>query len=93
MKVKIHFPIDARNRKAVREQLLLDTTGSGVEDALFNAAVAAKTSDQDVYVSRGYGKAGRLSVWIVDSKPIKPGDGGIRGKKKALRQALARVSL
>lgn len=103
MKVQVKFPLPGRaegypdaarqNRKSVREQLLLDSTGSGVEDALFAAAEAAKGPGQDVYVTRGYTAAGRLSVLIVDAEPMSPGDGGLRGKRRALKEALARVTL
>ena len=89
MKIKVSFPIDKTNRKAVREQLLLDSTGSGVEKALFNAANAAKTADQKVFVNRGYGPKGRLSVWIVDDT----GSGKVRDRMKALKESLARVKL
>lgn len=93
VKVKVKFPITPVTRKAIREQLLLDTTGSGVEDAMLAAADAAKTPEQKTFVERTYSRAGRLSVWIVDDQPVKRGDGGIRGKKRALREALARVRL
>jgi|GEM_PF-1815010 len=89
MKVKVKFPINAKNRKEIREQLLLDTAGSGVEKALFNAANSAKTADQKVFVNRGYGPKGRLSVWIVDDT----GSGNIRNRMKALKEALARVKI
>lgn len=93
--VKVKFPMSgpegARNRKAVREDLLLDSTGSGVEARLFAAAEAAKGPGQKVFISRTYSKAGRLSVLIVDDTKNKRGDGGTRGKRKALREALGRV--
>jgi len=98
MRIKVHFPMlrspggepgAARsNHKAIRENLLLDTTGSGVEDALVSAAERAAGPDQNVYVSRGYGPSGRLSVWIVDEST-----GGRRDRKKDLRDALARVQI
>ena len=104
MKIKNSFPINSRNRKAVREQLLLDSTGSGVEQALFSAANRAKTPDQKVFVSRSYGPHGRLAVWIVDDRVTsrsrsasgahqKSGTGTIRDRMKALKEALARVTL
>lgn len=104
MRVKVKFPIDKTNRKEIREQLLLDTEGSGVEKALFNAANAAKTPEQKVFVSRGYGPKGRLSVWIVDDRATsrkrstsgehqKSGTGTQRDRVKALKEALARVRL
>lgn len=82
------FPIDARNRKAIREQLLLDSTGSGVEAALVKAATAAAGPGQEVFVSRTYSPAGRLSVWIVDRTT-----GPIRDRSKELRESLARVRI
>ncbi|MET0886250.1 MAG: hypothetical protein ABWX92_07340 [Mycetocola sp.] len=89
MKTNIRFPIDKQNRKAIREQLLLDSTGSGVEKALLGAADAAKGPGQKTFVSRSYGAKGRLSVWIVDDS----GTGKIRDRTKALKEALARVRL
>lgn len=89
MKVTVRFPIDKVNRKAVREQLLLDSTGSGVEKALFDAANAAKAPEQKTFVSHTYGPRGRLSVWIVDDT----GTGKVRDRTKALKEALARVKL
>ncbi len=82
------FPINAVNRKAIREQLLLDSTGSGVERALVRAAESAAGPGQEVFVSRSYTKAGRLSVWIVDR-----GSTPSRDKTKQLREALARVRI
>jgi len=89
MLVKAKFPMNATNRKAIREQLLLDSTGSGVEKALFDAAEAAKGPGQKVYASRSYGASGRLSVWIVDAD----GDGTRKERVTALRDALGRVNL
>jgi len=85
----VRFPIDSRNRKAIREQLLLDSEGTGVEKALFEAAEAAAAPGQDVFVHRGYADAGRLSVWIVDQSDR----GSVRDRRAALRAALARVHL
>lgn len=104
MRVKVRFPIDKTNRKAIREQLLLDSTGSGVEKALFDAANRAKTPEQKTFVSRSYGPRGRLSVWIVDDRETsrkrrstgehKSSDTGtMRDRKKALKESLARVRL
>ena len=104
MKTNIRFPIDKINRKAIREQLLLDSTGSGVEKALFNAAEAAKAPGQKTFVSRSYGPRGRLSVWIVDDRATdrsrssdgkheKSGTGTQRDRAKALKEPLARVKL
>lgn len=84
----VRFPMDGRNRKAVREALLLDTVGSGVEDALVQAAERAAGPDQEVFVSRSYGPAGRVSVWIVDRTT-----GDVRERSAALTAALARVTL
>jgi len=104
MLVKAKFPMNATNRKAIREQLLLDSTGSGVEKALFEAAEAAAGSGQKVFVSRSYGAAGRLSVWIVDSRDTemsrdsqgrrqKSSTGTRKERIAALREALGRVNL
>jgi len=87
--VKASFPLNAVNRKAIRENLLLDSTGSGVEKALFQAAESAKGPNQKVYVSRTYGPSGRLSVWIVDDG----GKGSRKDRVAALREALGRVKL
>ncbi|WP_136043210.1 MULTISPECIES: hypothetical protein [unclassified Microbacterium] len=99
MKVNVKFPMlrnpeghptEARqNHKAIRESLLLDTSGSGVEKALVDAAQRAAGPGQEVFVSRGYGAAGRLSVWIVDQST----DGRRRDKQQELRAALARVQI
>lgn len=84
------FPTAARqNHKVIRESLLLDTSGSGVEEALVDAAQRAAGPGQDVFVSRGYGAAGRLSVWIVDQSA----GGRRRDKQQELRAALARVQI
>jgi hypothetical protein len=98
MKVRVKFPMlrnpegqpgTARsNHKAIREELLLDTTGSGVEKALVSAAESAAGADQNVYVTRSYGPSGRLSVWIVDES-----SNSRRDRKKDLRAALARVQI
>lgn len=106
MKVNIVFPLPKahggypteakRNWKEIREQLLLDTTGSGVEKALVAAARQAVGPNQTVYVSRTFGPAGRLSVWIVDettSKDRRKKGNGIRARKNALRETLARVRI
>lgn len=95
MKVKVTFPLapGGRNYKAVREQLLLDSEGKGgVERRLVAAAEAAKGPGQDVFVHRGYGPAGRLSVWIVDT--VEPHSAADRkAKREALQAALGRVRL
>ena len=98
MRVRVKFPMlrnpeghaaEARqNHKAIRESLLLDTTGSGMERALVEAAERAAGPGQTVYVNRGYTAAGRLSVWIVDES-----DGRTRDRQASLRAALARVNL
>lgn len=104
MKTNIRFPIDKQNRKAIREQLLLDSTGSGVEKALLAAADAAKGPGQKTFVSRSYGPKGRLSVWIVDDRETsrergsggkhkKSSTGTLRERTNALKEALARVRL
>jgi hypothetical protein len=95
MKVKVTFPLARGNRnwKAVREQLLLDSDGTGgVEDALVRAAEAAKGPGQEVFVSRGYGPAGRLSVWIVDRNEPKNASER-KTQREALQAALGRVRL
>lgn len=84
------YPTEARrNHKTVREDLLLDTTGSGVEDALVAAATRAAGPGQEVFVNRTYSRAGRISVWIVDRAT----SGSVRARKQALRAALARVQI
>lgn len=93
MKIKNSFPINSQNRKAIREQLLLDSADSGVEKALFDAANRAKTPEQKVFVSRSYGPKGRLAVWIVDDRVTSRSSGTIRDRAKALKEALARVTL
>ncbi|MEZ5110921.1 MAG: hypothetical protein R2732_05400 [Microbacteriaceae bacterium] len=98
-KFKAHFPLPrsasagkfpgaARNNKAIREAILLDTMGNGYEDRLVDAANRAKDADQEVYVSRSYGPAGRVSVWIVDQ-----GAGERMKRRKALQAALGRVGV
>lgn len=98
-KFKVHFPLPrsasagkfpgaARNNKAIREAILLDTTGNGYEADLVAAADRAKGTDQEVFVSRSYGPAGRVSVWIVDQ-----GTGDRLARRKALQAALGRVSV
>lgn len=99
MKIRVKFPMiknpegdptaARRNHKVVREALLLDTENSGVEKALVSAAEQAAGPGQEVFVSRGYTAKGRLAVWIVDQS----GKGSVRERKKALRDALARVQV
>lgn len=99
MRVRVKFPMirnpeghpsEARqNHKAIRESLLLDTSGSGVEAALVSAAERAAAPGQEVFVSRGYGPTGRLSVWIVDQTS----SGSRRDRQQALRAALAGVQI
>ena len=94
MKVKISFPVKSgsRNYQEIREQLLLDSIGSGVESALFRAAEAAAAPDQKAFVTRSYGATGRLSVLIVD--PVEPKSSAERKtKQEALQAALGRVRL
>lgn len=90
MKFKVKFPINpgSRNHKAIREAILLDTMGNRFEAELFAAAERAKSPDQEVFVSRSYGPAGRFSVWIVDD-----GKGKRMDRRKALQAALGRVSV
>lgn len=87
---KVSFPLHkgGRNFKAIREAILLDTVGNGYEEKLVAAAKRAKTADQEVFVSRSYGPAGRVSVWIVDQ-----GSGDRMARRKALQAALGRVSV
>jgi hypothetical protein len=92
VKVVTRFPITPGTRKAIREQLLLDTAGNGVETSLLAAADAAKAPEHKTFVSRSYGPAGRLSVLIVD--PVEPRDNSDRkNKRTALQEALGRVRL
>lgn len=114
MKIRVKFPMvrnpeghptEARkNHKVIREELLLDTAGSGVEKALVSAAESAAGPGQEVFVSRGYGPAGRLSVWIVDQrtteqnrsadgKRSRSATGTRRERAQELRAALARVQI
>lgn len=114
MKVQVKFPLPGRdegspdgarqNHKAIREQLLLDTADSGVERALLAAADAAKAPGQETFVTRSYGRKGRLAIWIVDSRETdrkrsrsgehqKSSTGTRRDRSKALKEALARVTL
>lgn len=90
--IKVKFPVGSgsRNYKAIREAVLLDTMGNSYEATIFAAAQRAKTPDQEVFVSRSYGPAGRFSVWIVD-KGEKPSSRLER--RKALQASLGRVSL
>lgn len=88
MKIKARFPINARNRKVIREAILLDTYGNEFEAAVVSAAERAKTADQEIFVSRSYGPAGRFSVWIVDR-----GSGDRMKRRKDLAAALARVAV
>lgn len=91
MKTKVKFPTNrgSRNHKAIREAILLDTMGNSFESELFAAAERAASPDQKVFVSRGYGPAGRFSVWIVDDG----GSGSRLDRRKALQAALGRVSV
>lgn len=90
MPIKVKFPVGrgSRNHKAIREAVLLDSVGNGFEEKLVDAAERAKDADQEVFVSRSYGPAGRLSVWIVDR-----GSGKRMKRRKALAAALGRVSV
>lgn len=96
MKIKVKFPLPLRshglpgaqqNFKAIRESILLDTTGNRFESAIFQAAERAAGPDQSVFVSRTYGPAGRFSVWIVDESTGKKR----LDRRKALQQALGSV--
>lgn len=88
MKIKARFPINARNRKVIREAILLDTYGNDFESAVVAAAERAKTPDQEIFVSRSYGPAGRFSVWIVDR-----GSGDRMKRRKDLAAVLGRVAV
>lgn len=99
MKIKAYFPLPrsksagrfpgaARNNKAIREAVLLDSYDNGFEDKVVAAAERAKTADQEIFVSRSYGPAGRFSVWIVDR-----GSGDRMKRRKDLAAALARVAV
>ena len=114
MRVRVKFPMirnpeghpteARRNHKAIRENLLLDTTGSGVEKALVGAAERATAPGQEVFVQRGYTSQGRLSVWNddrreternrrSDRKRERSGTGTKRSRAQELRAALARVQI
>lgn len=105
MSVKVRFPLGrgSRNWKAVREAILLDTTGNRFEETIFNAAQRAAEEGQKVFVSRSYGPAGRFSVWIVDDreterkrsggKYAKSTTGTRMERRKALQRALGRVQV
>lgn len=95
MKVRAYFPLPKRthglpnaqkNYKAIREAILLDTFGNDYEDQIVAAVELAKTPEQEVFVSRSYGPAGRFSVWLVDS-----GSGDRLKRRKELQAALGRV--
>lgn len=87
MKIKARFPINARNRKAIREAILLDTTGNSFESRIFGAAEQAASAEQKVYVTRSYGPGGRFAVVVTDD----PSSGGKRmERRKALQAMLAR---
>lgn len=88
MKITVRFPIDARNRKAIREAVLLDTYDNGFESAIVAVAERAKSPEQEIFVSRTYSRSGRFSVWIVDQ-----GSGNRLQRRKALQAALGRVRL
>ncbi|MDF2045149.1 hypothetical protein P2P98_03165 [Microbacterium sp. Kw_RZR3] len=99
MRVQVAFPMlgnpsghpteARRNHKTIRETLLLDTENSGVEKALVTAAQRAARPGQEVFVTRTYSRAGRLSVWIVDRSTT----GSLRNRKQELRAALASVQI
>lgn len=88
MRIKVSFPVapGSRNHKAIREAILLDSGGNGFEARIVAAAEQVKDADQEVFVSRSYGPAGRFSVWIVDR-----GSGERMERRKRLVAALARV--
>lgn len=90
MKIKARFPVNAgsRNHKLIREAVLLDTYDNHFEERIVAAAERAKTPDQEVFVSRSYGPAGRFSVWIVDR-----GSGDRMKRRKELAAALGRVTV
>lgn len=90
MKIKVKFPISpgSRNHKAIREAVLLDTYGNNFESKIVAAAERAKFPEQEIYVSRSYGAAGRFSVWVVDR-----GSGDRMARRKALQAVLGRVSV
>lgn len=97
MKIRAKFPLPfrthglpgaKRNSKVIREAVLLDTYGNDFESAVVTAAELAKTHDQEIFVSRSYGPAGRFSVWIVDQ-----GSGDRLQRRKDLAAALGRVAV
>lgn len=105
MKMKVKFPVGrgSRNHKAIREAVLLDTTGNEFEATAFAAAERAATEGQKVYVRRSYGPAGRWSVIIADERAterkrsggayVKSGTGTRMDRRKALQATLGRVSI
>ena len=90
VRFKVEFPLHrgGRNYRAIREAILLDTTGNGYAERVLAAANRAKDAEQESFVSRSYGPAGRFSVWIVDE-----GSGERLERRKRLQAALGRVSV
>lgn len=88
MRIKVSFPVSpgSRNHKAIREAILLDLGGNGFEQRIVAAAEQAKDADQEVFVSRSYGAAGRFSVWVVDR-----GAGDRMERRKRLAAVLGRA--
>ena len=102
MKIKVKFPTarGSRNHKAIREAVLLDTTGNSFEDKIFAAAESAASDGQKAYVTRSYGPAGRFAVVIAEDRDSRRNQDGDKGSKtgsgtrmdrrKALQATLAR---
>lgn len=105
MPIKVRFPVGrgSRNHKAIREAVLLDTTGNSYEERIFAAAERAASEGQKVYVTRSYGPAGRFGVVIADDRATerkrangkygKSGTGTRMDRRKALQAALGRFTL
>jgi hypothetical protein len=92
-KVTTKFTI---NRRGIREAILLDSTGTGVERAMIAIANAAKPTDSEIFLSHSYGPAGRLVVWIINRTPTNSLSPSGRArerkvKKEALQAALNRI--
>lgn len=77
------------NRKGVREELLLSNGSVGIEGALVGIAESVKPADSTLYVSRSYGPAGRVVIWLVSN--AKAGERGAKDARVTLQAALNRI--
>lgn len=105
MKIKVKFPVNrgSKNHKAIREAILLDTTGNSFEEKIFAAAEAATDEGQKAYVTRSYGPAGRFAVVVADERKTdrsrsggkysKSSTGTRLERRKALQAMLARFNV